>query len=508
MRARLYEFILHSFIKLRFLTFDVTMAIHSESITTTKTNDDVISPQADQQRVQTNAENEKNKEKKLFRILALYKFVSIPIDELDSIQKTVEQILRTYLTSGSILLAPEGVNGTICYPYPQKKTNVCEIDIGKIQKENGHEYNKRTHSTGKNDDNDDPVLSFFENHAYFSGLRTRISYSPYNSFHRLKVKRKKEIVTMGEIDWDRVSSSMNVMESKQNEINTNSTTSNQTSTDKLPQSTKCILSPYCDPKMPVGQYVSPKDWNDLILDPEVAVIDTRNDYEINIGTFQNAINPNTSNFKQFPAWLQQFSKDCDLISSNKELHSNEKKKDTKHKKIKAVAMFCTGGIRCEKATAYAISSNLFNHSKSESNEKSSTIESPSSLSSATQTTSKSSSESCPIFHLEGGILAYLQQIPESESLFHGQCFVFDQRVSVQGNLLQPGSHTTCHGCRKPLTPLDLKHKDYVKGVMCHYCANDIRMNERKVKRMEERQKQMELAQQRGLQHIHDPKRME
>ncbi len=202
--------------------------------------------------------------------------------------------------------------------------------------------------------------------------------------------------------------------------------------------------PGIDPAQLVGTYVKPADWNRLISDPDVIVIDTRNDYEVEIGTFQNAINPDIQSFGQLPGWI------------DRQLDLSRKPK---------VAMFCTGGIRCEKSTALLKQAGLDE-----------------------------------VYHLEGGILKYLEEIPEDQSLWNGQCFVFDERVSV-GHGLEVGEYQLCRACRFPLNEIDKQSSQYREGVSCPRC-HDQTSDEQK-KRFAERQQQILLARQRGEQHLSD-----
>ena len=197
-----------------------------------------------------------------------------------------------------------------------------------------------------------------------------------------------------------------------------------------------------DQREVVGTYVKPAEWNALISDPEVILIDTRNDYEIEIGTFQNAVDPNTKTFREFPAWAK------------------ENLDPEKHKKV---AMFCTGGIRCEKSTAY-MKEQGFDE----------------------------------VFHLEGGILKYLEEVPKEETMWEGECFVFDNRVAVNHDL-QKGSYDQCHACRMPITEEEKQKPEYMEGVSCHHCHDSLTEEQRA--RFAERQKQIELAQARGEGHI-------
>jgi UPF0176 protein len=228
------------------------------------------------------------------------------------------------------------------------------------------------------------------------------SWSPKPPFTRMKVKLKKEIVT--------------------------------------------LRVPELDPNKTVGQYVKPADWNALLADPDVVVIDTRNDYEVAIGSFKGAVNPNIKNFVQLPAWLD----------AQPHLQGEAAKK-TK------VAMFCTGGIRCEKSTAFL---------KSEGIDE--------------------------VYHLDGGILKYLETVPEPESLWEGECFVFDQRVSV-GHGLSLGHYGQCHACRMPLSQEDQASEHYVPGVSCPACYDH--RDEAQKAGYAERQRQTALAQARGEAHV-------
>ena len=250
----------------------------------------------------------------------------------------------------------------------------------------------------------DELLSWLATHPQFgdrlAGLDVKKSWSENVPFLRAKVKLKKEIVTLGVAD--------------------------------------------INPNESVGTYVKPKDWNKLISDPDVITVDTRNDYEVRIGTFRNAVNPKTESFRDFPEYVE------------KELSNN------KHHRV---AMFCTGGIRCEKSTAY-LKQLGFDE----------------------------------VYHLQGGILKYLEEVPEEESLWEGECFVFDERVAVD-HQLQPGHYTQCHGCRAPLSAEDVASEFFVVGESCPYCHANTSEEQRA--RFRERQKQIQLAKQRGDKHIGD-----
>ncbi|GAB2600767.1 oxygen-dependent tRNA uridine(34) hydroxylase TrhO [Nitrincola alkalisediminis] len=244
----------------------------------------------------------------------------------------------------------------------------------------------------------DALKDWFAQYEAFSGIDYKESLSDEQPFYRTKVKLKKEIVTLG-------------VEG-------------------------------IDPKRVVGTYVEPKDWNALISDPNVILVDTRNDYEVGIGTFKGAINPKTETFREFPDYVKT--------------HLDPQQ----HKKV---AMFCTGGIRCEKSTAYL---------KEQGFEE--------------------------VYHLHGGILKYLEEVPKEESLWEGECFVFDNRVTVDHDL-QPGHYSLCAGCRAPLSEEDTLSPHYEEGISCPHCADKQTPEQRE--RYASRQKQLELAKQRGEAHI-------
>ncbi|MFT4863744.1 MAG: UPF0176 protein [Pseudohongiellaceae bacterium] len=247
----------------------------------------------------------------------------------------------------------------------------------------------------------DGVLNWLRSDVRFAGLEAKESYVDENPFYRSKVKLKKEIVTMG-------------VEG-------------------------------IDPKQIVGTYVDAKDWNALLDDPDVVLIDTRNQYEVEIGTFENAVNPATTSFREFPEFVKQ----------NLDPAKNKK-----------VAMFCTGGIRCEKSTAY-----LKQQGFSE------------------------------VYHLKGGILKYLEEVPATNTKWQGECFVFDNRVTVDHDLNQ-GSYDQCHACRMPITETEKQHGHYQKGVSCHHCYGKV--SQEQTSGYAERERQMQLAQQRGEEHIGQP----
>lgn len=301
-----------------------------------------------------------------FLTAALYKFVSLP--DFKDLQAPILAACLKNNINGTLLLAEEGINGTVA-GLPQDIHHLLQF--------------LRT----------DPI---FNNR--FADLEHKESYAPKHPFYRMKVKLKKEIVTLG--------------------------------------------VPGVSPTNKVGTYVKPEDWNTLISDPEVILIDTRNDYEVDIGTFKGAIDPETTTFREFPDYVaKHFDK-------------------TKHKKV---AMFCTGGIRCEKASSYMLDQGFEE-----------------------------------VYHLQGGILKYLETVPEAESMWQGECFVFDQRVAVKHNL-EVGEFDQCYACRHPLSPAEMQSPQYTAGISCPYCYDKISADKRA--RLTERQKQVILAKQRGETHI-------
>ena len=300
----------------------------------------------------------------MLTICALYKFTRL--DDFEEIQGPLRILLESLNIRGTLLLAKEGVNGTI------------SGDNDSIMKS----------------------LDYLQKDERLVGLEYKFSYSEKPPFKRLKVKLKKEIVTLGVSNIDPIFSS--------------------------------------------GTYVKPADWNELINDPDVVLIDTRNNYEFEIGSFKGSINPNTETFREFPAYTK---------------NNLEKYRDKK------IAMFCTGGIRCEKSTAYLKSKGFEN-----------------------------------VFHLQGGILKYLEEVKEDESLWEGECFVFDDRVAVKHNL-ELGKYDQCHACRFPITDEDKEHPHYEKGASCPRCYGT--KNSSQVSRYREREKQVQLAKSRGESHIGD-----
>lgn len=295
-------------------------------------------------------------------VTALYKFVRL--EDFEQLQKPLLSVLTTHEIKGTILLAKEGINGTVA-------GSRAAIDA---------------------------LYSWFENDQRLVGVRYKESFDETVPFYRTKVKLKKEIVTMG--------------------VET------------------------IDPNKIVGTYVKPSEWNALISDPDVLLVDTRNDYEVNIGQFQGAVNPKTETFREFPQYV---------------------KANLNPKQHKKVAMYCTGGIRCEKSTAYL---------KEQGFE--------------------------AVYHLEGGILKYLEEVPKADSMWQGECFVFDNRVAVDHSLVK-GQYDQCFACRYPVSEADKASEHYIQGVSCPHCFDKV--DEQQRQRFKEREKQMELSRARGVQHI-------
>ncbi|APE28075.1 rhodanese-related sulfurtransferase [Aurantiacibacter gangjinensis] len=300
------------------------------------------------------------------QVAALYKFTRF--DEPAALKPALESVCRANGVKGTLLLAPEGINGTIA-AAPEAIAS---------------------------------VLRHIRTLPGCADIEVKFSEAEAMPFLRMKVRLKREIVTMGQPD--------------------------------------------IDPLTGVGHYVAPEDWNALIADPDTVVIDTRNDYEVATGTFKGAINPETESFRDFPEWFR----------ANREALLGEGK-------ARRVAMFCTGGIRCEKSTAFL---------KSEGVEE--------------------------VYHLKGGILKYLESVSEAESSWNGECFVFDQRVTV-GHGLAPGSYALCHACRLPVAPSDMQSPRYEEGVSCPACF-DTRTDEQRAG-YRTRHRQEMLARERGTKHL-------
>ncbi|MEO6387382.1 MAG: rhodanese-related sulfurtransferase [Croceibacterium sp.] len=299
-------------------------------------------------------------------VAALYRFARF--EDCADLRGPLERVCRENGVYGTLLLAAEGINGTVA-GSPEG------IAL---------------------------VLSHIRSLPDCAELDVKLSSAPVMPFHRMKVRLKREIVTMGE--------------------------------------------PGIDPRTSAGKYVEAADWNALISDPDTLIIDTRNDYEVAVGSFEGAINPETASFRDFPAW---FRRERDAL-----LGTGIAPK---------VAMFCTGGIRCEKSTAFLAQEGVEQ-----------------------------------VFHLKGGILKYLETVPEEESLWRGECFVFDQRVTI-GHGLAQGSHTLCHACRRPVSEADCQSALYEDGVSCPACHAE-RSDEQRAS-YRERHRQELLAAARGRAHV-------
>ncbi len=282
------------------------------------------------------------KPENLIVVAAMYKFVNLL--DCSELQAALLSFCQLQEIKGTILVAQEGINGTIAGSRQQV----------------------------------DAVLTFLRNDSRFADIEHKESYTEIPPFERLKIKLKPEIVTLG-----------------------------------LPE---------VNPHEKVGTYVKPEDWNELISNPEVTVIDTRNDYEVTIGTFKGAKNPQTQIFRDFPEYVQK--------------HLDAKK----HKKV---AMFCTGGIRCEKASSYLLSQGF-----------------------------------TEVYHLQGGILKYLEEIPPEESLWEGECFVFDERNTVNHDL-EAGYHELCFCCGYPISEADKSSPEYEQGISCPHCFHKLTQEKRK-----------------------------
>jgi UPF0176 protein len=292
------------------------------------------------------------------RVAALYRFARL--DRFEELRAPLAAFCCARGIKGTLLLAREGINGTVAGSEPA---------IGEL-------------------------VSHLRAMPEFAGLDVKYSQADEMPFHRMKVRLKQEIVTMG--------------------------------------------VPDVDPLTDAGAYVEPREWNALIADPDTVVIDTRNDYEVGLGCFSGAVDPRTASFREFPAWVE---------AHRAELEG------------KKVAMYCTGGIRCEKATAYVRSLGVEQ-----------------------------------VFHLKGGILRYLEDVPAEDSLWEGECFVFDERVSVAHGL-EVGDAELCRACRRPVTATERLSPKYAEGISCERCFDDRSEEDRS--RYAERHRQVALATQRG-----------
>ena len=297
-----------------------------------------------------------------YLVAALYKFTSLP--DYQKLRAPLQDMCDLLDIKGTLLLAQEGLNGT--------------VSGSKLAT--------------------DQLMAFLRADPRLADLDVKYSQAEEIPFYRMKVRLKREIVTMG-VDG-------------------------------------------VDPNKTVGTYVDPSDWNALISDPDTILIDTRNDYEVGIGTFKGAVNPETKTFREFPAWVE----------ANRENINKPK-----------VAMFCTGGIRCEKASSFMLENGFDD-----------------------------------VYHLKGGILKYLETQNEAQSLWEGDCFVFDQRVAVTHGL-EESEYDQCFACRRPILEEDKTRPQYEKGVSCHHCHNE--MSDAQKSAFAERQKQIALAKKRGEVHI-------
>ena len=295
---------------------------------------------------------------KNYKIVSLYSFFPFQENLILDLKNKLLEIENENDLSGLLIFASEGINGTIC-----AEKNVIDI-----------------------------VLNLLIKYVDNRNLNIKVNFSTNKVFKKLKIKIKKEIVTMG--------------------------------------------VPEINPPENNGTYIDSANWNKLVKNQNTIVIDTRNHYEVSIGTFQNSINPNTRNFSEFPKWVDDH------------LESHLENKDSTN-----IAMFCTGGIRCEKATSFLKKKGYKN-----------------------------------IYHLKGGILQYLDDIPKEKSLFEGECYVFDKRVALDQEL-EKGSYSICHACGMPVSIQDQERKEYRKGIQCHFCIDQFSYDDRK--RFEERQKQID-----------------
>lgn len=304
-----------------------------------------------------------------YLVAALYHFVEL--EDYETLQQPLIDFCEQRDVIGTLLLAREGINGTIA----------------------GSEQRVRE------------LLDYLRADPRMASLEHKEAWADVLPFYRLKIKLKKEIVTLG------------IPDLKTAEM--------------------------------VGKYVPPAEWNTLINEPDVVLIDTRNDYEVGIGTFKNAINPKTDSFSQFPDWVAEQRKPGGVLAGNPR-----------------VAMFCTGGIRCEKSTAFMRSQGFED-----------------------------------VYHLQGGILKYLEEVPAEQSTWVGECFVFDERVSV-GHGLERGEYSFCRACRMPINAAEKALPQFEEGVSCPYCHGSL--DNDKLARLRERQKQMLLAKERQERHVGAP----
>lgn len=299
-------------------------------------------------------------------IAALYRFT--PFSDPAATRAPLLAACLDHGIRGTLLLAHEGINGTIA----------------------------------GSDDGIKAIIAHIRALPGCDDLECKLSRAEEMPFNRMKVRLKREIVTMGQPDIDPIDG--------------------------------------------VGHYVSPADWNALIADPDTILIDTRNDYEVAVGTFKGSIDPDIHSFREFPDWFRALRATFEAVG-----------------RTPKIAMFCTGGIRCEKSTAFAISEGVKE-----------------------------------VYHLKGGILKYLEEVPEANSLWNGECFVFDQRVTVRHGL-ERGRYDLCHACRRPVSVEDKASRLYVEGVQCPACSEE--RSEIQKARYAARQHQEDLARERGTHHL-------
>ena len=302
------------------------------------------------------------------RVATFYRFVDLESAVLVSLRSRLQAVGDSSGLRGTILLAEEGVNATVCGP-------ACAVEA---------------------------LFECLEVDPRLAALPVKFSSVSRQVFHRLKVRIRREIVSMG--------------------------------------------CPWVRPASRVGTYVPPGEWDELLASPDTLLIDTRNRYEVELGSFEGAVQPDTTHFREFPQWV------------NRDLPRLMEQRGTRQ-----LALFCTGGIRCEKATSLLLEEGFSG-----------------------------------VHHLEGGILRYLEEIPPPRSRWTGECFVFDQRVTVD-HQLQEGTHVLCHACRMPLSSADLSHPSYREGVSCRHCLFLHTPADRR--RFQERHRQVRLAQSRGEEHI-------
>lgn len=302
------------------------------------------------------------------QVATFYRFIDLEPAELTLLRSRLLELGDSSALRGTILLAEEGINGTVC-----------------------------GHPSGV-----EALLKSLEADPRLADLPVKLSPVTQQVFHRLKVRIRREIVSMG--------------------------------------------CPWVRPASRVGTYVPPREWDELLESPSTLVIDTRNRYEVELGSFEGAVQPDTSHFREFPQWVE-----------------HELPKLMEQREPRQLALFCTGGIRCEKATSFLIEEGYRG-----------------------------------VHHLEGGILRYLAETPHSRSRWRGECFVFDQRVTVD-HQLQQGTHVLCHACRMPLSSADLSDPSYREGVSCRHCLSCHTAADRR--RFQERHRQVRLAQTRGEEHI-------